>query len=225
MLRLIRVIADTEGAGEAAAPPPLASVEQTIEELGSRLDYAGIRVAALTGAMKSEEKDRVMRAFSAGEIDVLVATTVIEVGVNVPNASMMIVRDAERFGVSQLHQLRGRVGRGELPGLCLLLTNAEQGSVARERVDAVAETSDGFDLAERDLELRREGDILGTAQSGGRSTLRLLRVTEHGELIERVREIASELLSRDPRLESAPLLAQQLAEEAKQRNLDNLAKS
>ena len=219
------VIADTEGAGEAAAPLPLASVEQTIAELSSRPDYAGIRVAALTGAMKSDEKDRVMRAFSAGEIDVLVATTVIEVGVNVPNASMMIVRDAERFGVSQLHQLRGRVGRGELPGLCLLLTNAEQGSVARERVDAVAETSDGFDLAERDLELRREGDILGTAQSGGRSTLRLLRVTEHGELIERAREIAAEMLDRDPRLESAPLLAQQLAEEAKQRNLDNLAKS
>ncbi len=179
------VIADSEGAGEAAAPPPLASVEQTIEELSLRPDYAGTRVAALTGAMKSDEKDRVMRAFSAGEIDVLVATTVIEVGVNVANASMMIVRDAERFGVSQLHQLRGRVGRGELPGLCLLLTNAEQGSVARERVEAVAETSDGFDLAERDLELRREGDILGTAQSGGRSTLRLLRVTEHGELIER----------------------------------------
>ena len=137
----------------------------------------------------------------------------------------MIVRDAERFGVSQLHQLRGRVGRGELPGLCLLLTNAEQGSVARERVEAVAETSDGFDLAERDLELRREGDILGTAQSGGRSTLRLLRVTEHGELIEHARELAAYLLRRDPLLESAPLLAQQLAEEEKQRNLDNLAKS
>lgn len=216
-------LADSEGSGAAA--PPLASVEQTMAELGERADYAGIRVAALTGAMKSDEKDRVMRAFSAGEIDVLVATTVIEVGVNVPNASTMIVRDAERFGVSQLHQLRGRVGRGELPGLCLLLTNAEQGSVARERVEAVAETSDGFDLAERDLELRREGDILGTAQSGGRSTLRLLRVTEHGELIEHARELAAYLLRRDPLLESAPLLAQQLAEEEKQRNLDNLAKS
>ncbi len=209
----------------AAAPPPLASVEQTLEELSARPDYAGIRVEALTGAMKADEKDRVMRAFSAGEVDVLIATTVIEVGVNVPNASMMIVRDAERFGVSQLHQLRGRVGRGELPGLCLLLTNAQPGSVARERVEAVAETIDGFELAERDLELRREGDILGTAQSGGRSTLRLLRVTEHGELIERSRELAAELFARDPRLESAPLLAAQLAEEAKQRTLDNLAKS
>ena len=214
-----------DAAAGASVAPPLASVEQTVAELQERPDYAGIRIVALTGAMKADEKDRVMRAFSAGEIDVLVATTVIEVGVNVPNASMMIVRDAERFGVSQLHQLRGRVGRGEHPGLCLLLTRAEPGSVARERIDAVADTVDGFDLAERDLELRREGDILGTAQSGGRSTLRLLRVTEHGELIERSRERAAELLARDPELTSAPLLAAQLAEEAKQRTLDNLAKS
>ena len=196
-----------------------------MQEFASFPRFADFRIEALTGAMKSDEKDRVMRAFAAGEIDVLVATTVIEVGVNVPNASMMIVRDAERFGVSQLHQLRGRVGRGAIPGLCLLMTNAAADSPARERVDAVAETSDGFDLAERDLELRREGDILGTAQSGGRSTLRLLRVTEHAELIERARELAAGLLSRDPLLESAPLLAAQLAEEEKQRNLDNLAKS
>ncbi len=211
--------------GAPAANAPLASVEQTLAELAARPDYAGIRMAPLTGAMKTDEKDRVMRAFAAGEIDVLVATTVIEVGVNVPNASMMIVRDAERFGVSQLHQLRGRVGRGALPGLCLLLTNAEQGSVARERIEAVASTSDGFELAELDLQLRREGDILGTAQSGGRSTLRLLRVAEHGELIEHARRLAAELLRRDPRLESAPLLAEQLAAEAEQRRLDNLAKS
>lgn len=215
---------DAGGANPSGAAP-LASVEQTLEELAARPDYSEARVASLTGAMKSDEKDRVMRAFSAGEIDVLATTTVIEVGVNVPNASMMIVRDAERFGVSQLHQLRGRVGRGSLPGLCLLLTNAEQGSVARERVEAVAATSDGFELAELDLQLRREGDILGTAQSGGRSALRLLRVTEHGELIKRSRELASELLRSDPRLESAPLLAEQLAVEARQRDLDNLAKS
>lgn len=220
---LDEAMAEAQQPGGGASP--LASVEQTLAELRARPDYAGIRIAELTGAMKSDEKDRVMRGFSAGEIDVLVATTVIEVGVNVPNASTMIVRDAERFGVSQLHQLRGRVGRGELPGLCLLLTGAEQGSIARERVEAVAETSDGFDLAERDLELRREGDILGTAQSGGRSTLRLLRVTEHAELIEHAREVAAQLLRRDPHLESVPLLAQQLAEEEKQRNLDNLAKS
>ncbi len=212
-------------AGAEPAARPIASVEQTLEELGARSDFAGVRMSALTGAMKTDEKDRVMRAFAAGEIDLLVATTVIEVGVNVPNASMMIVRDAERFGVSQLHQLRGRVGRGTLPGLCLLLTNAEQGSVARERVEAVAETVDGFELAELDLQIRREGDILGTAQSGGRSTLRLLRVTEHGELIERTRVLAAELLQRDPRLEQAPLIAAWLEDEAARRNLDNLAKS
>lgn len=166
-----------------------------------------------------------MREFAAGDLDLIVATTVIEVGVNVPNASTMIIRDAERFGVSQLHQLRGRVGRGEHPGLCLLLTSAEPGSHARERIEAVAATTDGFELAERDLQLRREGDVLGTAQSGGRSTLRLLRVTEHGELIEQARELAAELLQRDPELVSAPLLAHQLSEESKQRDLDNLAKS
>lgn len=216
---------ELDDAERGGAAPPLASVEQTLEELRARPDYAGIRLAALTGAMKADEKDTVMRAFSAGEIDVLVATTVIEVGVNVPNASTMIVRDAERFGVSQLHQLRGRVGRGEHPGLCLLLTAAEPGTLARERIDAVAATSDGFELAEQDLQLRREGDILGTAQSGGRSTLKLLRVAEHGELIERARELAAELLRRDPLLESAPALAAQLAAEEKQRSLDNLAKS
>ena len=215
---------DAPGEAETAgAQTPLASVEQTVAELAARPDYAGVRVAALTGAMKSDEKDAVMRAFTAGEIDVLVATTVIEVGVNVPNASTMIVRDADRFGISQLHQLRGRVGRGEHPGLCLLLTTAEQGSVARERIEAVAATGDGFELAERDLELRREGDILGTAQSGGRSTLRLLRVAEHGELIVRAREVAAELLGRDPLLETAPGLAAQL--EADRLHLENLAKS
>lgn len=216
------------GAGAAAgagADRELASVEQTLAELRARPDYADLTVAALTGPMKPEEKDAAMRAFSAGEIDVLVSTTVIEVGVNVPNASMMIVRDADRFGISQLHQLRGRVGRGEHPGLCLLLTAAEPESLARQRLDAVAETADGFLLAERDLEFRREGDILGTAQSGGRSTLRLLRVTEHGPLIERAREIAGRLLERDPELDSAPGLQQVLARAAEQQRIENLAKS
>lgn len=214
-----------ELASDSAATPQMASVEQTLAELAARPDFRGICMAALTGAMKSDEKDRVMREFAAGDLDLIVATTVIEVGVNVPNASTMIIRDAERFGVSQLHQLRGRVGRGEHPGLCLLLTSAEPGSHARERIEAVAATTDGFELAERDLQLRREGDVLGTAQSGGRSTLRLLRVTEHGELIEQARELAAELLQRDPELVSAPLLAHQLSEESKQRDLDNLAKS
>lgn len=211
-----------DAAGEAA-PAAMASVELTLAELSARPDYQHISVAALTGAMRSEEKDRVMRAFAAGEIDVLVATTVIEVGVNVPNASMMIVRDAERFGMSQLHQLRGRVGRGDHPGLCLLLTTARPGSPGRERVEAIAETTDGFDLAEIDLKLRREGDILGTAQSGGRSTLRLLRVVEHGEIIEQAREAAATLLAADPNLESSPGLAAVL--EADRLRLENLAKS
>ncbi|MBO1901093.1 ATP-dependent DNA helicase RecG [Leucobacter weissii] len=210
---------------EEGAARPLASVEQTFAELSGRADYAGIGIASLTGAMRPDDKDATMRAFAAGGIDVLVATTVIEVGVNVPNASVMIVRDADRFGISQLHQLRGRVGRGDHPGLCLLLTAAPTGSVARERLEAVAATLDGFELAEKDLELRREGDILGTAQSGGRSALRLLRVTEHGELIDHARSVAESLLERDPELMSAPGLAEVLEREAQQRRLDNLAKS
>src|SRR6185312_3315523 len=126
---------------------------------------ASARIEALHGRLPSEQKDALMRAFGAGEIDVLIATTVIEVGVNVPNASAMVVLDADRFGVSQLHQLRGRVGRGGVPGLCLLVTAAEQGSLARERVEAVAATLDGFELANVDLELRGEGDVLGASQS------------------------------------------------------------
>ncbi len=211
-----------DGGGGAAKAPP-ASVEGTLAELRARPDYAGIRLAGLTGAMKPDDKDAVMRAFTAGEIGVLVATTVIEVGVNVPNASVMIVRDADRFGISQLHQLRGRVGRGEHSGLCLLLTAAAPGSAARERLDAVAATADGFELAEKDLELRREGDILGTAQSGARSTLKLLRVVDHGEIIDRAREIADALLQSDPELATAPLLAAHLADE--RLRLENLAKT
>lgn len=216
------VEAETEAGTEAR---PLASVEQTLRELGDRADFAQLRLTALTGAMRSEEKDTVMREFADGRIDVLVATSVIEVGLNVPNATMMVVRDAERFGISQLHQLRGRVGRGSHAGLCLLLTSAPEGSPGRARVDAVAGTTDGFALAEIDLELRREGDILGTAQSGGRSTLRLLRVAEHGDVIERARSAAAQVLERDPELERSPLLAARLSREREAGRIDNLAKS
>lgn len=212
-----------ESDAESDVKRPPVSVEQTLAELETRPDFSQITVAALTGAMKPDEKDQVMRAFAAGEIDVLVATTVIEVGVNVPNASMMIIRDADRFGISQLHQLRGRVGRGEHPGLCLLVTEAEQGSVSRERLEAVAATVDGFELAEKDLELRREGDILGTAQSGVRSTLRLLRVAEHAQVIDQARGIAEQLLADDPELTSAPELKARIAADRTQ--LANLAKS
>jgi len=149
-----------------------------------------------------------MRAFAAGEIDALVATTVIEVGVDVPNASTMIIMDADRFGVAQLHQLRGRVGRGGVPGLCLLVTEAAPRTPARARVEAVAATLDGFALAEVDLELRGEGDVLGDAQSGVRSSLRLLRVVTDADLIAQARTEGERILDDDPALLRHPGLAQ-----------------
>jgi ATP-dependent DNA helicase RecG len=198
---------------DAAAP---ASVESLLAELRRNPVLASARIRPLHGRMTSDEKDRTMRAFAAGEIDVLVATTVIEVGVDVPNASAMVVMDADRFGVSQLHQLRGRVGRGGVPGLCLLVTTAESGSLARDRVEAVAATLDGFELAQVDLELRREGDVLGSIQSGGRSSLRLLRVATDGDLIAQARGHAQDLIGADPDLRTIPALR-----EAVQRRLDD----
>jgi len=161
---------------------------------------AGLRVEVLHGRLPPETKDDVMRRFAAGEVDVLVATTVIEVGVDVANATVMVVLDAERFGISQLHQLRGRVGRGSAPGLCLLVTDTEVGSPARERLDAVAGTVDGFELSRIDLESRREGDVLGASQSGRRSSLRLLSVLRDVEVIEAARDEATRLVATDPHL-------------------------
>jgi ATP-dependent DNA helicase RecG len=161
----------------------------------------------LHGRLAPDRKDEVMRRFAAGVIDVLVATTVIEVGVDVANATMMLVFDADRFGVSQLHQLRGRIGRGGHPGLCLLVTNAEAGTPARERLDAVAATTDGFELSRVDLEQRREGDVLGSTQSGRRTSLRLLSVIRDEEVIRDAREVASSLVDADPDLSSHPDLA------------------
>jgi ATP-dependent DNA helicase RecG len=189
---------------DAAAGSPTrltASVESVITMLRSNAALGSARIEALHGRMSGDEKDEIMRDFAAGRIDVLVATTVIEVGVDVPNASAMVVMDADRFGVSQLHQLRGRVGRGSVPGLCLLVTYADPGSLARERVEAVAATLDGFELAQADLELRREGDVLGSNQSGARSSLRLLRVARDGDLIAAARDAALQLTAADPRLE------------------------
>jgi ATP-dependent DNA helicase RecG len=163
----------------------------------------GLRLAVLHGRLPGDEKDAVMRAFAAGKLDVLVATTVIEVGVDVPNATMMVILDADRFGVSQLHQLRGRVGRGSAPGLCLLVSEAG----ARERLEAVASTLDGFRLAELDLEQRREGDVLGAAQSGRRSHLQLLSLLRDAELIAEARVEAEALLADDPELAKHPELA------------------
>ena len=186
---------------------------------------AGRRIEALHGRMPSDEKDAVMRAFAAREIDVLVATTVIEVGVDVPNASTMVILDADRFGVSQLHQLHGRVGRGGVPGICLLVTNAEADSLARQRVDAVAETFDGFALAEIDLELRREGDVLGSVQSGGRSSLRLLRVVKDGDVIQDARGVAVEIVRDDPALTAHPALAEALERRLRESEREFLAKN
>jgi ATP-dependent DNA helicase RecG len=161
---------------------------------------AGLAVGVLHGQLATDVKEQVMADFASGRTDVLVATTVIEVGVDVPNATMMVVWDADRFGISQLHQLRGRIGRGTEPGVCLLVTTAPAGEPARARLEAVAATRDGFELAELDLEQRREGDVLGATQAGSRSSLRLLRVTEHAEVISQARELAAECVARDPDL-------------------------
>ncbi len=203
---------DVDEAGVEIAPKrALAAVEDVHAEL---LDgpLSGLRTAVLHGRLHPDEKDRTMRAFAAGDIDVLVSTTVIEVGVDVHNATMMVLLDADRFGVSQLHQLRGRIGRGGLPGLCLLLSHAEVGAPARDRLDAVAATTDGFELSRIDLEQRREGDVLGGSQSGFRSGLITLRVLRDESLIERAREAAEALLSEDPTLATAPLLGAAVAE-------------
>jgi ATP-dependent DNA helicase RecG len=184
----------------------LAAVEEIAPTLAGGALH-DLRVEALHGRMPADRKDEVMRAFAAGDVDVLVSTTVIEVGVDVANATAMVVLDADRFGVSQLHQLRGRVGRGGLPGLCLLVTRSEEDSVARARLQAVAATSDGFELSRVDLEQRREGDVLGSAQSGRRSGLKLLSVIEHEDVIAEAREAAGDFVAKDPDLSSQPDLA------------------
>jgi ATP-dependent DNA helicase RecG len=172
----------------------------------------GLRLGVLHGRLPGDEKDAVMRDFAAGRLDVLVATTVVEVGVDVPNATMMVVLDADRFGVSQLHQLRGRVGRGSAPGLCLLVTEAPESGPARDRLEAVASTVDGFRLAELDLEQRREGDVLGATQSGRRSHLRLLSLLRDADLIGDARIEAIELIGEDPELSRHPALAAAVAQ-------------
>ncbi|MGH3935362.1 MAG: ATP-dependent DNA helicase RecG, partial [Pseudonocardiaceae bacterium] len=190
--------------------PPLAVLDLVPQLIEGPL--AGLRLGVLHGRLPGEEKDAVMRSFTAGEIDVLVATTVVEVGVDVPNATVMVIMDAQRFGISQLHQLRGRVGRGSAPGLCLLVTDSPEGTAARERMDAVAATTDGFKLARLDLELRREGDVLGAVQSGRRSGLKLLSLLRDEDLIGQARDAAQQLVEADPELTGHPLLARLAAD-------------
>jgi len=199
----------------------------SVEELAPRLhgsDLAGLRVAMLHGRLGTEEKESTMKAFAAGEIDVLVSTTVIEVGVDVANATIMVIMDADRFGVSQLHQLRGRVGRGTSPGLCLLVTSAIAQTPARERLEAVAGTVDGFELSRIDLEQRREGDVLGASQSGTQSHLRLLRVLRDEELIEKARTAAQDLIATSLDLTSYPALKKELNAMAHNMAVDYLDK-
>ena len=195
---------DLDATDEEGPRPPLAILD--VAPLLRDGPLKGLRIGVLHGRLPSDEKDAVMRAFAAGDLDVLVATTVVEVGVDVPNATVMIVLDADRFGVSQLHQLRGRVGRGTGAGLCLLVTEAPPASPARERLDAVASTSDGFRLAELDLEQRREGDVLGATQSGRRSHLRLLSLLRDRKLIGEARTEAITLVEADPELTGHPIL-------------------
>ena len=183
-----------------------ASVESTTSQLKQNPNLASLEIDSLHGRMDPDQKSEVMARFVNKEIDVLVSTTVIEVGVDVPNATVMVILDADNFGISQLHQLRGRVGRGQAKGLCLLLTAAEDDSIALQRIEAVAGESDGFKLSEIDLELRREGDVLGANQSGGRSSLRLLQVIRDAALIQKVRVEVEELFEKDPGLETFPNL-------------------
>lgn len=210
--------------GTAIKQAPATVVEVTAT-LRSDPVTEGLRIESIHGRLSTDEKNDIMTRFAAGDIDVLVSTTVIEVGVDVPNASTMVVLDADRFGVSQLHQLRGRVGRGSVPGLCLLVTNAAPESTSLERVEAVAATTDGFELAQRDLELRREGDVLGGAQSGGRSSLRLLRVASDGEVITRAREAAQNAYAEDPGFTKHPELRDAIDRRLDETEREALSKS
>ena len=195
------------GAEGGADRPPLRAVLEVVEELRSRPELAGIEVGVLHGQMPPDQKESAMARFASGGAPVLVSTTVVEVGVDVPEATAMVIFDADRFGISQLHQLRGRVGRGTDPGLCLLVSDAEPGTPAFARLEAMTQTTDGFKLANLDLELRSEGDVLGAAQSGRASSLRLLRVVKDAGLIEEARSAAVDVVRASPDLTEFPELA------------------
>ena len=199
---------------EPASRPdrPLASVEEWRQRLEAEPALEGIGVGVLTGRMSSEGKASAMMGFASGVTPILVSTTVIEVGVDVPEASMMVILDADRFGLSQLHQLRGRVGRGDRESVCVAVTGVEVGTTAFHRLKAFASTSDGFALAEADLDLRSEGDVLGASQSGRTSGLDLLRVTRDARLIATARRQAERIVDDDPQLREHRALAAAIVE-------------
>ncbi|MFT0846754.1 ATP-dependent DNA helicase RecG [Actinomycetaceae bacterium L2_0104] len=199
------------GAGPSGSSAPLAAVLNVAEQLRAKPVFEGIEIGLMHGRLRPEDKTSAMEAFASGKTPLLVSTTVIEVGVDVPDATLMVILDAERFGFSQLHQLRGRVGRGSKPGLCLAVTRASDGTLAKERLEAFAATSDGFELAEADLRLRSEGDVLGASQSGGASHLRFLSVANDLPIIETARTAARALIDEDSSLSSHPALAAAVA--------------
>ncbi|WP_129359824.1 ATP-dependent DNA helicase RecG [Rothia uropygioeca] len=205
-----------------APDSPLQSVEGLNRKLASLPALAGTRLATLHGRMDGAEKAEVMNRMAAGKVDILVATTVIEVGVDIPNASLMIIMDADRLGISTLHQLRGRIGRGGLEGTCLLVTEQNSDGPSMPRLQAVASTRNGFELSTLDLEQRREGDILGDSQSGHRSALKNLSVLRHAKIIEQARSDARALVERDPDLIEAPDLLRAVREAGDQANTEYL---
>lgn len=214
----------TRGADSGKEPPTTQSVLDVFDRLRTG-PLAHLRIGLLHGRLPADEKDQVMRDFNAGDIDVLVCTTVVEVGVDVPNATVMVIVDADRFGVSQLHQLRGRIGRGKHPGLCLLITDAAPGGPAMTRLEAVAATTDGFELSVLDLRQRREGDVLGSAQSGTARSLRLLSLLDDLEVITTAQELARTLVADDPGLTRHPGLAAMMHAAVDSERLEYLAKS
>ncbi|WP_278312747.1 ATP-dependent DNA helicase RecG [Lolliginicoccus levis] len=217
-------IGDDAAAPTAKEGPETTPVLDMHEHLATG-PLSGLRVGLLHGRLPADEKDHTMREFAAGEIDVLVCTTVIEVGVDVPNATVMVIVDADRFGISQLHQLRGRIGRGQHAGLCILMSEVPEGSPALQRLQSVAATTNGFELAELDLQARREGNILGVAQSGTRTSLRLLSLLDHAETISAARELAEDIIARDPALTDHPGLARMIAAATTTSSIDYLDKA